>query len=221
MPKMRTTPLRIGIADDHALFRQGLKSLLQLESDLSVVAEIERVDDIGPTLARTPCEILLLDLQMDRHTLPEIEPLAQRVPIVVVTSSEEPEEALAAFRAGARAVVFKRYAVETLLEAIRTVAQGHAWMPPTLQTHLVSELRAPAPEPLTARERDVMRHVALGLRNAEVAQRLLISEQTVKTHLSNIFHKIGVRDRVELALYAARAGIIGIHERPQAQSNRI
>lgn len=221
MPEMRTTPLRIGIADDHALFRQGLKSLLQLESDLSVVAEIERVDDIGPTLARTPCELLLLDLQMDRHTLPEIEPLAQRVPIVVVTSSEEPEEALAAFRAGARAVVFKRYAVETLLEAIRTAAQGDVWMPPTLQTHLVSELRAPAPEPLTARERDVMRHVALGLRNAEVAQRLLISEQTVKTHLSNIFHKIGVRDRVELALYAARAGIIGIHERPQAQSNRI
>ncbi len=206
-------PLRIAIADDHALFRQGLKSLLQLEQDLSVVAEIERADDINSILARTPCEVLLLDLQMDRHTLAEIQTLAQQLSVVVVTASEEPEQALAVLRAGACAVVFKRFAVETLLDAIRTAAQGQVWMPPTLQAHVIHELRGPTPEALTARERDIVRQVALGLRNAEVAEQLLISEQTVKTHLNNIFHKTGVRDRVELALYAARAGIIGIHER--------
>ena len=117
-------------------------------------------------------------------------------------------------RAGARGVVFKRFAVETLMDAIGAVAAGHVWMPPSLQAHLAAGLRAGPVEPLTNRERDIVRHVALGLRNAEVAKKLFISEQTVKTHLNNIFQKIGVRDRVELTLWAIRTGIIGSHDRP-------
>ncbi len=206
--------VRIAIADDHTLFRQGLKSLLQLQAGLSVVAEVERVDDIAPMLAQTPCDLLLLDLQMDRHALAEIGQFAKRVRVAVVTASEHLGEALAAFRAGARAVVFKRFAVETLLEAIGAVAQGDVWMPRPLQAYVAAGLHEPAMQPLTSRERDVIKHVASGLRNAEVAQKLLISEQTVKTHLNNIFQKVGVRDRVELALYAARVGIIAIHGRP-------
>lgn len=208
-----TAALRIGIADDHALFRQGLRALLQLEGDMELVAEIERVDDIAATLARTPCDVLLLDLQMDRYTMAEIKALSERASIIVVTASQEPQEAVAAFRTGARAVVFKRFAVETLLKAIRAVARGEVWIPEVLQAHVVSGLQDQGAEPLTSREHDVIRLVALGLRNAEVAQRLLISEQTVKTHLNNIFHKIGVRHRVELTLYAARAGIIGTDRR--------
>lgn len=212
-PNATTVPLRIGIADDHALFRQGLRALLQLESDIELVAEIERVDDIAATLARAPCDILLLDLHMDRYALAEIKALSQQASIVVVTASQEPQEAVAAFRAGARAVVFKRFTVDMLLQAVRAVARGDMWIPQGLQAHVRKGLRAHVAEALTSRERDVIRGVARGLRNAEVAGRLLISEQTVKTHLNNIFRKIGVRDRVELTLYAARAGIIAIAAR--------
>lgn len=208
-----TAMLRIAIADDHALFRQGLKGLLHLESDVRVVAEVDRVDDIVPMIERTPCDILLLDFQMDRHTLAELERFTEKVRVAVLTASEQLADAIAAFRAGARAVIFKRFAVETLMEALRAAARGEIWMPHVLQTQIVNEMREP-PRLITARERDIIRHVALGLRNAEVAQRLLITEQTVKTHLNKIFQKVGVRDRVELAIYAARVGIVGLHDRP-------
>jgi DNA-binding NarL/FixJ family response regulator len=204
-------PLRIAIADDHALFREGLKSLLKSQPLVTVVAEAARVEDISPMLARRPCDVLLLDLQMNRNALADIAAFTKRIAVVVVTADEHPEVALAAMRAGARAVVYKRFAPESLINALRTVAEGGVWMPPELQTELIAGLQAPPA--LTAREREIIRHVALGLRNAEVGQKLFISEQTVKTHLNNIFQKLGVRDRVELALYAVRAGIIGTHER--------
>lgn len=207
------TPVRLIIADDHALFRQGLKSMLRLEPDVAVVAEVERVSELAGVLARTPCDVLLLDLQMEHNSLTDIESLAASVKVVVVTASERPEEALAAIRFGARAVVFKRFAIETLMSAIRAVAGNHVWMPPSLQAELAAIWRSPMREGLTAREREVVRLVALGLRNAEVAKQLFISEVTVKTHLNNVFQKLGLRDRVELTLYAIRAGIIVIHEK--------
>jgi DNA-binding NarL/FixJ family response regulator len=205
-------PLRITIADDHVLFRQGLKSLLKLHEDMVVVGEAGRVDDIQPLLDGTGCDILLLDLQMDRSCLADIEALAARVAVVVVTASQRPEDALAALRAGARAVVFKRFALETLTDAIRAAAEGNVWMPPSLQAQLTAQLRVPVMEKLTPRERDIVRHVALGMRNSEVAKRLFISEVTVKTHLNNVFQKLGLRDRVGLTLYAIRMGLIGVHE---------
>jgi DNA-binding NarL/FixJ family response regulator len=163
---MDTPKLRIAIADDHALFRQGLKSLLALRDDMVIVGETDKVDGLAPMLAAAPCDVLLLDLQMDRTSLIEI------------------------------------------------VARGEVWMPPALQARLASDLREPAPDPLTPREREIVRNVALGLRNAEVARKLFISEDTVKTHLNNVFQKIGVRDRVQLTLYAIRLGMIGVHDRP-------
>src|SRR5262249_40884945 len=147
-----------------------------------------------------------------RNCLADIEELATRVTVLVVTASQRPEEALAALRAGARGVVFKRFALETLTAAIRAAAEGHVWMPPTLQTHLTAQLTVPAGAQLSAREREIVRHVALGMRNAEVAKRLFISEVTVKSHLNNIFQKLGLRDRVGLTLYAIRVGLIGINE---------
>jgi len=207
-------PLRIAIADDHALFRQGLKSLLELQGDVTVVAETDRVDGLAPMLASTRCDVLLLDLQMDRTSLVEVEGLADRVKVLVVTASEQAEDALAAIRAGASGVIFKRFAIENLMEAIRAVAEGQVWTPPALQARLARALREPAADPLTPREREIVRHVALGLRNAEVARKLFISEDTVKTHLNNVFQKLGIRDRVQLTLYAIRFGVIGIGERP-------
>ena len=105
-------------------------------------------------------------------------------------------------------MVFKRFAVETLLTAIHTVVAGGVWLPPALQARVVDRLREPAGATLTPREREITSYIARGLRNAEVAARLSISEVTVKTHVNNIFQKLGMRDRVELALYAMRTGII-------------
>ncbi len=205
--------MRVAIADDHALFRQGLKSLLRLQPDVTVVAELERADALLSTLEHTPCDILLLDLQMERSAFVDIESLAERVAVVVVTATERVEDAIAALRAGARGLVFKRFAIETLMTAIHAVMEGHVWLPPALQAEITAQLREPTGVSLTRREREIVRHVALGLRNAEVAGRLHVTEGTVKTHLNNIFQKLGLRDRVELALYAVRMGIIGATER--------
>ena len=207
-------PIRIIIADDHALFRQGLRSMLvNLHPDISVVAEVESVSEVTRALAATPCEVLLLDLQMDRNALADIGSFARRAKVVVVTASQDPAEALAAIRAGAKAVVFKRFAVETLVEAVRTVRDGHVWLPPALQSELTARFAEPDAKALTSREREIVRLVALGLQNPEIARRLSISDVTVKTHLNNVFHKLEVRDRVGLTLYAIRIGLVGINER--------
>lgn len=202
-------PIRLIVADDHLLFRQGLKSLLRSEPEVTIVDETNRADELPALLERSLCDLVLLDLQMERNTLADIESLVQRVPVIVLTASEVPSDAVAALRKGARAVVFKRFAVETLMEAIRTVASGNVWLPASLQTHMAAQLRRPAMNALSPREEEVVRHVALGMRNAEAAKVLAISEQTVKTHLNSIFRKLGIRDRVELALYARRAGLSG------------
>jgi DNA-binding NarL/FixJ family response regulator len=205
--------IRVAIADDHALFRQGLRSMLRLQSDVSVVAEVERASDVLPMLEQVRCDVLLLDLQMERSVLADIEMLGRHVAVLVVTASERVEDARAAIAAGARGIVYKRFAIEMLMSAVRAVAEGHVWMPPALQAAMASWFRQPAAVSLTRREREVVRHVALGLRNAEVAALLHIGEPTVKTHVNNVFHKLGLRDRVELALYAIRNGIVGVHER--------
>jgi DNA-binding NarL/FixJ family response regulator len=199
-------PIRLLIADDHALFRQGLKSLLMLQPDIELVGEVERAADLEPALNQAAVDVLLLDLQMDRWMGNDIDALAQRVSVVVLTASERIEDALAAIRKGARAIVQKRFAVETLMEAVRSAANGLAWLPPLLQTELAAQMGSGSDQRLTAREHEIARYVAEGLRNAEIAQRLAISESTVKTHLNNIFQKLHLRDRVELALHALRVG---------------
>jgi len=200
--------LRVAIADDHALFRQGLRSLLSMRGEFTVVGEAERVDAVAGLLADAPCDVLLLDLQMDRDSLGEVEKLAAKAKVIVVTASERVEDALAAIRAGASGVVFKRFAVQTLMDAVRAVAEGQVWMPPNLQASMASALREPTRDPLTPREREIVELVAHGLRNAEVAKKLSITEDTVKSHLNNVFQKLNVRDRVQLTLYALRHGIV-------------
>lgn len=194
------------IADDHALFRQGLKSLLLLQPDIAVDAEVEDADELEQVLAATPCDVLLLDLQMGRWMMDLIPPLARRATVVVLTASESPEIGANAMRLGARAVVHKRFAIETLMTALAAVKQGLVWMPPDVQTALASAESSAARE-LTPREHEIVRCVANGLRNAEVGEQLSITEATVKTHLNNIFQKLDLRDRLELARYAIRTGL--------------
>ncbi|MCC6765848.1 MAG: response regulator transcription factor [Deltaproteobacteria bacterium] len=203
---------RIVLADDHAIFRQGLRSLLRQQPDVEVVAEVERAADLLGTLAVTPCDLLLLDLQMERWMMNDIEHLSSVTRVIVLTASERIEDGLAAIRLGARAIVQKRFGVETLMEAIRAVQEGLVWMPATLQAELASQLRGAPAVKLTTREGEVVRCVALGMRNAEIAERCQISEATVKTHINNIFAKLDVRDRVELTRYAFRTGLLSPRE---------
>lgn len=205
-------PIRIVLADDHALFRQGLRSLLRQQPDLEVVAEVERASELLNTLAAVPCDLLLLDLQMERWMVNDIETLAGVTRVIVLTASERIEDGLAALRLGARGVVQKRFAVETLMEAIRAVEEGLVWMPATLQAELAAQLRSAPTVKLTVRENEIVRCVALGLRNAEIAAQCQIGEATVKTHINNIFQKLDVRDRVELTRYAFRTGLLSPRE---------
>ena len=206
------TPLHLIIADDHALFRQGLKSLLLLETDTEVVAEIESADDIEPVVSRTDPDVLLLDLQMDRWMMEDIPQLSRLTNVIVLTASESAENGVRALRLGAKGVVQKRFAIETLMMAVRSVAAGMVWMPPTVQTEFARQESSSGKE-LTPRESEIVRYVASGLRNIEVAERLSITESTVKTHLNNIFQKLGVRDRLELTHYAIKTGMVAVLDR--------
>ncbi len=204
-------PVRIAIADDHALFRQGLRSLLKGRDDVVIVGETDRIDGIDAFLDATPCDVLLLDLRMERSALHDIARVAARVAVIVVTANEYSDEPMEAMRAGARAVVFKRFAIEMLLDAVQAVMAGGVWMPPALQARFTGSARGTDRARLTPRELDVVRLVGGGAKNADIARRLAISEETVKAHLTNVFGKLGVRDRVELALWALRSGIVALH----------
>jgi DNA-binding NarL/FixJ family response regulator len=199
--------LHLVIADDHALFRQGLKSLLSLQPDIQVEAEVEHADELEQILTATPCDVLLLDLQMSRWMMDLIPQLSRLATVVVLTASESGEIGAKAMRLGARGVVHKRFAIETLMTALKAVNQGLVWMPPEVQAALATQTSSSANE-LTAREHDIVRCVANGMRNAQVGERLSITEATVKTHLNNIFQKLGLRDRLELARYAIRTGLV-------------
>ncbi|HVB80494.1 MAG TPA: response regulator transcription factor [Candidatus Binataceae bacterium] len=202
------TPIRLIIADDHAIFRSGLKSLLRRQREMQVVAEVDSAGALAQALAHTACDVLLLDLQMERWALDDIKELSDLTRVVVLTASESVENAVRAMRLGARAVVQKRFAVRTLMEAIHAVVDGLVWMPPTLQVEIAAQWGASAAKQLTIRETEIVRQVATGLRNAEIAERLSITETTVKTHLNHIFSKLELRDRVELAVYALRHGLV-------------
>lgn len=206
------TPLRLIIADDHALFRQGLKSLLLLQSDTQVVAEIESANEVEPVVSGADGDILLLDLQMDRWMMEDIPQLSRLTNVIVLTASESAENGVRALRLGAKGVVQKRFAIETLMMAVRSVAEGMVWMPPTVQTEFARQ-ESSSGKDLTPRESEIVRYVASGLRNIEVAERLSITESTVKTHLNNIFQKLGVRDRLELTHYAIKTGMVAVLDR--------
>ena len=206
------TPLRIVIADDHALFRQGLKSLLMLQPDTQVVAEIESANDVEPAVSRMDSNVLLLDLQMDRWMMDDIPQLSRLTNVIVLTASESAENGVKALRLGAKGVVQKRFAIETLMMAVRSVADGLVWMPPMVQTEFARQESSSGKE-LTPRESEIVRYVCSGMKNIEVAERLAITESTVKTHLNNIFQKLGVRDRLELTHYAIKTGMVAVIDR--------
>jgi DNA-binding NarL/FixJ family response regulator len=216
--------VRIFIVDDHPIVRDGLKRLLSLEDDFEIVGEagdgwevLEKVRDTDP-------DVLLLDLKMPNLNGLSVLEFLQRsrssTRVIVFTASEAEDEFVQAMRLGCRGILLKQTDPDLIVKSIRKVHAGEIWLGSQATAAVMNEfsngLRSNHTNgvaggrvcnPLSAREHEIVSLVAQGLKNKEVAARLFISEQTVKNHLHNIFDKLGVSDRLELALYEVQKGL--------------
>jgi two-component system, NarL family, nitrate/nitrite response regulator NarL len=214
--------IRIVVADDHPIFRDGLCKLLALEEDFEVVAQASDGRQVLDVLQQLEPDILLLDLKMPGldglATLQRLQQAKNRTRVIVLTASDDKNEFVQAMKLGTSGIVLKQTATELLIKSIRKVHAGEIWLDSHTTAAVIrqfvanDEAPAAAPSsaaprdrersPLSQREREIVALVAQGFKNKEMAEKMFISEQTVKNHLHNIFDKLGVSDRLELALYA-------------------
>ena len=211
---------RLILVDDHTLFRDGLRTILQMEDDLEVIADVESAEDIVELVWQLKPDLLLLDIRMPTgnglEAVPAVVRISPETRVLVLTACDEQEEHVRALMLGAKGVVLKDSARNTLIEAIRTVCRGGFWIDPRMRRTVADEVAQSGSSGgstrrghtgLTDRELEIVRLVASGQKNKEVSAALTISERTVKTHLQNIFQKLGVRDRVALVMYALQHGL--------------
>src|SRR5580692_2218556 len=217
--------VRIIIADDHPIVRDGLKKLLLLEEDFEIVGEasdgrevLERVQELDP-------DVLLLDLRMPNldglSALQSLQQTNKRTRVIVLTASEDKNEFVQAMKLGCSGIVLKQTAPDLIVKSIRKVNSGEIWLDSHTTAAVMRQFstgqegsggqasgsKSRERSPLSAREREIVALVAQGYKNKEMAEKMFISEQTVKNHLHNIFDKLGVSDRLELALYAIHKGL--------------
>ena len=215
MTERATKPIRIVIVDDHTLFREGVRLILEPEPDLTWVGEAATVEEAVERIRSQHPDLVLLDLRLAQargvDLLPRLIAAAAAPRVLIVTAFPDERDIAEAVRLGARGVVLKDATRDTLLSAIRAVAGGHIWLPPELTAKVIAALSHTAPSSLaervgllTTRERDIVSLVGQGLKNREIADRLAVAEKTIKGHLTNIFLKLGVQDRLELGLLAVK-----------------
>ena len=202
--------IRVLIADDHAVVRQGLRTFLNLQDDIEVVAEaVDGAEALTAAEQHAP-DVVLIDLVMPNvDGIEAIRELRERVPAaraIVLSSFIDDEKLFPAVRAGAAGYLLKDVQPRELVEAIRTVHGGGALLHPQVASRLLEEMTT---DPLTPREREVLSLIGRGMPNKAIARELSLSEKTVKAHVSNILAKLGVTDRTQAALYAVRAGLVG------------
>jgi two-component system response regulator NreC len=215
--KTHTSPpadtIRIVLADDHAVVRSGLRMLLDSERDFEVVAEADDVDGARRYVRGHHPAVLVLDLNMpgasSLEAIPIIRDEAPETQIVILTMQDEPAFARHALSAGAIGYVLKEAADDELVEAIRRAAAGERYLNPRLGARLAAEPPAGPPDDLSQREVDVLRLIALGHTNAEIAEQLYLSVRTVETHRAHIQQKLRLTTRAELVQYALQRGLIG------------
>jgi DNA-binding NarL/FixJ family response regulator len=215
-------PIRILIADDHALVREGLQALLMAIPDIEVVGEAATGEEAIEQAEALQPDVVLMDIHMPgvngieatRHILYT----SPHIGVIVVTMLEDDASVFAAMRAGARGYVLKGAHHDEMLQAIRAVASGQALFGPAVATRLINFFQAlgPVAEPsspaqvfpeLTDREREVLRLIAQGLNNSQIAERLVISPKTVRNHITSIFSKLQVADRAQAIIRARKAGL--------------
>jgi len=207
MAKPGKASVRVLVVDDHTLFREGLCKLLQAEGDITVVGQARGGAECLELVGSARPDVVLLDLKMpDRDGLAVLSALGGAdapVRAIVLTASEDERDYVEAVRRGARGVVLKQADPARLIEGIRRVHAGEVWIDPRVAEDVKKAVEGPAEKRLlTAREQEIVSLVTQGYRNKDIAEKLSIGEQTVKNHLHNIFDKLGVSDRLELALYA-------------------
>ena len=200
--------ITIVLADDHAVVRSGLRMLLDAEDDMEVVAEAGDVDGTRRTVLGHKPTVLVLDLNMpggsSLEAIPAMTESSPGTAIVVLTMQEDPAFAREALRAGAKGYVLKQAAGTELVQAIRAAVSGGTWLNPELGARMAAAPTIPAGPPgdLTERELDVLRLIALGHTNNEIAEQLYLSVRTVETHRAHIQQKLGMSSRAELVRYA-------------------
>jgi len=213
--------IRVLIADDHMLVRKGLRALIDAKPGVEVIGEAVDGNEAVRKASTLQPDVILLDLLMPhKDGIAAIQDIRQENPkarILVLTSFGEDERVFAAIKAGALGYLLKDCSPNALIQAIRAVHHGQPSLSPDIALKLVRELRRPVDLPLTAdplteREVEVLKLVAQGLSNQEIAQRLIISERTVGTHVSAILSKLHLANRTQAALYALREGLASLYE---------
>lgn len=202
-------------ADDHALVREGVRALLSTEADMLLIGEADNGETaIEQILALNP-DVILLDLQMPKKTGVEVITAVKRTMpdahILVITSFADDSNVFPAIKAGALGYLLKDSSPLELLQAIRDVYNGRSSLHPIIAHKVIQELSKPTPlppteDPLTGRELELLKYIAQGFSNKDIAAKLVISERTVRSHVSHILHKLHLANRTQAALYALREG---------------
>ena len=216
--------IRILIADDHAIVRDGTRALLATVPDIEVLAEAENGSEAVAKARSLQPDVILMDIMMPvMDGIEAIGQIVERDPearILVLTSFAADDQVFPAIKAGARGYLLKDSDSQELVQAIRQVYRGESWLHPKIARKLLRELSTEPPiqeessevDPLTGRELEVLRLVALGKSNQEIATDLVISEGTVRTHVSNILSKLHLASRTQATLYALREGLASLDE---------
>jgi NarL family two-component system response regulator LiaR len=208
--------IRVLIADDHAVVRQGLRTFLDLQPDVEVAGEAADGEEAVEAARRLSPDVVLLDLAMPRldgvAALPRLREAAPAARVIVLTSFGEDDRVFAALRAGAAGFLLKDVEPAELVRGIRTAHAGQAPLSPSVAARVVEELAHPGRraggDELTPRELEVLRLIAGGRSNKRIALELGVAEKTVKTHVSHVLAKLGLADRTQAALYAVREGLV-------------
>jgi len=214
--------IRVFLADDHAVVRKGLETLIDTRDDMEVVGVASDGEEAVQQVAQLQPDVILLDIQMPRKTGVEaiglIKAANPDARILVLTSFSEDETVFGAIRAGALGYVLKDSLPRELIQAIRNVHEGRSFLHPDIALRVIQELSRPqanrplTEEPLTEREVEVLKLVARGLSNQTIAEMLVVSERTVRTHISNILGKLHLANRTQAALYALRQGLASLDD---------
>lgn len=209
--------ISVMLVDDHRVVRQGVRAFLQAQPDISVVAEAEEGETAVSLAAEHAPDVVLMDLKMPGmdgvEATRRVKQASPRTQIIVLTSYHQDEHIFPAIRAGALSYMLKDVGPEELAAAVRKAAGGEAVLHPSVAARVVQEIHGSREETfnpfteLSEREMEVLKLVADGMSNGEIAEMLVISEKTVKSHVSNILGKLHVADRTQAAVYAWREGI--------------